>query len=560
MTVTLLSSYKFYPRFTMMLIILLYIPCVLSKHTHLTPIEDPMKKNILKESDIFRFTSQPSYYPTRIASMEPSHSPSLSYFPSIAPSNQPSESLMPSSQYDEGFIPNITDTLAESFFNYNPEDTNFGPGQVVEKLHELSRKDPITNATIFNNITYLDYEGNNWINNRNSDNYFYWESLKTNRTLDNRCYSDPSRQQSPIDLCDEFVNTQCFEHHQIRNVGGDYDLDDENVQLKILPSKLRIEYSQFNTELKDEFKKPPHSDFAHNWNGYIPVIHIDIKIPSEHTICGKRYEGEYQIFYYHAKRREPIVQSILIDTHAKERPHLHFQRLLDIFQAIADERRAFCFNEGDRNETATGNAGIPSSKPSSVSTTIQVPVLKHDEEKSISKTSTRLLQEVAEPCFDSNQTFVIEMDNYTCSTVNTTNCDLPTVLEYCPFKCSKCSKKNEVNEEDSDDVTTTKRRWSPFFPRIINSIYFYAYQGSLTEPPCSEWVSWRVLDKPLEISTQQLMQMKDILFNQLDHQCRRSSVHWNGSVARPIQSLNERPLWHCTEDNYLSDQEKRQNS
>lgn len=545
----------------MMLIIFLCIPCVLSKYTHVTPIEDPLKKAVLKESDIFYFTSQPSYYPTGIISTKPSHSPSLSYFPSFIPSIDPSKSLLPSSQYAEGFVPNATGAQAESFFNYNPMDTNFGPGQVMEKSFVYSEIDPITNETIFKNVTYLDYEGNAWVNNRKSDNYAYWESFKTNRTLDNRCNSDPSRQQSPIDLCDEFVNAQCFEHHQIRNVGGDYDLDDENVQLKILPSKLRVQYSRFNSELNNEFKRPPHSDFAHNWNGYIPVVHIDIKIPSEHTICGKRYEGEYQIFFYHEKRREPIVQSVLIDIHANERPHLHFQRLLDAFQEITDERRDLCsdqLNEDNKNETTIENGRIPSSNPSS-SVTVQSPGF-HDEKVVMSTNSTRVLEPVQEPCMDSNQTFNIEMHNYTCMMVNTTMCEFPKVIEYCPLKCNTCNATNESNEEDSDDETATKFRWSPFFPRIINSIYFYAYQGSLTEPPCSEWVSWRVLDEPLEISTAQLMQMKDILFNQLDNKCRRSSVHWNGSSARPTQSLNERPLWHCTAQNYLSDQEKRQNS
>ena len=51
--------------------------------------------------------------------------------------------------------------------------------------------------------------------------------------------------------------------------------------------------------------------------------------------------------------------------------------------------------------------------------------------------------------------------------------------------------------------------------------------------------------------------MRDILFGQIDSDCKRTSVHWRGSVARPTQSLNERPLWQCTRDDYESDVEKR---
>jgi len=530
------------------------------------PIEDPLKKNVLKEFDIFHFTSQPSDFPTRMISTAPSYSPSLSHSPSESPSSNPSRSLMPSSQYAEGFFPNASEAQAESFFNYNPKDADFGPGQAKEKYYEYSAKDLFTNETVVKNITYLDYEGNAWVSNQSSDNYFYWKSFSTNRTLDNRCNSSPDRQQSPIDLCNEYVNAQCFEHHQIRNVGGDYDLDDENVELKILPSKLRIQYSRFNAELNEEFKRPPHTDFAHNWNGYIPIVHIDIKIPSEHTICGKRYEGEYQMFFYHAKRREPIIQSVLIGIHTEERPHLHFQRLLDAFQSITNERRAFCLNQLDEGETNNTTMGNDTSalledrhRFTNSSTDVRVPEIE-DEKASMSKNSTRLLQSGQEPCVDSNRTFTIEMNSFTCLLMNTTMCNLPEVIEHCPLTCNTCNALNQTIEDVSDDSNDTKRRWNPFFPRIINSIYFYGYQGSFTEPPCSEWVSWRVLEKPLEISTPQMIQMKDILFNQLDDQCRRSSVHWNGSVARPTQSLNERPLWQCTAKNYLSDQEKRQNS
>ena len=82
-----------------------------------------------------------------------------------------------------------------------------------------------------------------------------------------------------------------------------------NIQMtpKILPSKLRIEYSRENAELDPPKLRPPHEDYARNWNGSISVVHIDIDIPSEHTICGKKYAGEYQISFYHLNRKVPFV-------------------------------------------------------------------------------------------------------------------------------------------------------------------------------------------------------------------------------------------------------------
>jgi carbonic anhydrase len=52
----------------------------------------------------------------------------------------------------------------------------------------------------------------------------------------------------------------------------------------------------------------------------------------------------------------------------------------------------------------------------------------------------------------------------------------------------------------------------------------YAYIGSLTTPPCSEEVSWRILKMPVEISSHQLEAFKAL-------------YHMN---ARPVQPLNGR--------------------
>ena len=95
--------------------------------------------------------------------------------------------------------------------------------------------------------------------------------------------------------------------------------------------------------------------------------------------------------------------------------------------------------------------------------------------------------------------------------------------------------------------------WSPFHEDIIRTIYFYGYWGSLTEPPCSDEVTYRILLEPLYISKQQLLQLQNILFNQVDDQCRRTSVQYRGSVARPLQDQTNRPMWKCTNKNFKQD-------
>lgn len=55
---------------------------------------------------------------------------------------------------------------------------------------------------------------------------------------------------------------------------------------------------------------------------------------------------------------------------------------------------------------------------------------------------------------------------------------------------------------------------------------YYAFAGSLTTPPCSENVQWRVLKQPVELSHEQLAQFQ----------------HLYAKNARPIQALNGREV------------------
>ncbi len=60
---------------------------------------------------------------------------------------------------------------------------------------------------------------------------------------------------------------------------------------------------------------------------------------------------------------------------------------------------------------------------------------------------------------------------------------------------------------------------------------YFSYSGSLTTPPCSEVVKWKILREPIEMSLEQIHAFVSILDN--------SCCATNGN-NRPIQDLNGR--------------------
>jgi Eukaryotic-type carbonic anhydrase len=267
--------------------------------------------------------------------------------------------------------------------------------------------------------------------------------------------------------------------------------------LKLIQSnKLRLQFQRRNCADGEspecQEPDPPKADFPHGWGGYSDTMHIDFKIPSEHLIEGERFDAEMQIFNLHPERRRTPVQGVLIRA-TETGYNYYFDVALQVFEAQYEYDLSVC------NQVRRRNRQLVSDVHAILGQNVSSPFVDYDTWGDIS----------------------VPMDQ----------------------------------EQWMEDI---ERRlqigvWDPFHSMLIPSIWFWRYDGSLTEPPCGEFVSWFISDVPMIISFDQLERMKKVLFTHVDQQCNPTSVHYDHSVARPIQDSAGRPVWRCKPSDFGPD-------
>ena len=143
---------------------------------------------------------------------------------------------------------------------------------------------------------------------KDGDQGYYWHSfnLEDGFNVTNECGS--STKQSPIDVCAEPSDT-CTETHEMRPKPGDYEMNSDLIAKQILPNKLRLLMARRTGDEPD----PPQIDFSSTGQGIIDMTNIDFTFPSEHTVCGKVYDGEMQYFVYNSQRKRFLAVSFLLD-------------------------------------------------------------------------------------------------------------------------------------------------------------------------------------------------------------------------------------------------------
>jgi len=490
-------------------------------------------------------TEEPTFEPTlppNTSTPEPSHHPT-----SASPTKPPTPNIWISQptaeQAAQGIVP------PPGHFTYDPNDAQYGFSAWSNPQYSATTSVsldgmPISDTGSLGRMDPDDLDGLEIVPDAQaSPEYKFWSkhawSIDPNKKasfIENACDSTAywgegnewKAEQSPIDVytqsgdIDEtgeetgvpgsIVEPRCFEHHEIRIKPGQFPLESSRIQKQITGSQLRLVYPDPQFEADGSTLSPdsklPLADFPHGWGGNMEALRVDVKIPSEHWLNGKEYAAEYQIYHLHHKRKKAPVISIMVDLHPSDKLNEHFQLALNEWQKLWEKDYLEC-------------------------------ELRKRKERRV----TAGLFEAVKGWVDGSRDIPVQEQEYS------------TWLDEPPSEDAKFRRNLRAArkaQEESGDF------WDPYKKdEIMRSIHFFGYAGSLTEPPCTEFLEWRILDTPMLISRQQLFQMKTLLFRHrsVETGCRISSNHYMGSVARrPLQPLNRRKVYRCTCRDFLADQ------
>lgn len=377
------------------------------------------------------------------------------------------------------------------YFDYNTTaEANHGPGKLVVQ----SRGGFFTTT----------FENNQWGTVQPRQPFDYWDEFTANagygawkQTLEihqpwrNKCAS--GNRQSPIDLAEN--GGVCREHHEVRSLPGDFGLRGRRVKKQIHPNKLRLLYQRRPcsdlTNVACQEPDPPAADFPSGWAGFADVIHIDFKVKSEHSIKGETFDaGTFVVSIC------PTRFLLTIRKTEMQIFHIHPGRRRLAAQAVLIRAQKDGYNY--YFQEALDN-------------------FQRDFDDRTGRCRRRKLE-------DGQSEYESWAKFYT-------------------FGGAHPRKRFDFGGGP----------WDPHHPMLVPTIYFYRYDGSLTEPPCGEFVTWWVADRPMIIGLEQLDQMKQLLFLNVGTDCRKTTVQHGRSVARPIQKTNNRPVWRCKPSNYGPD-------
>jgi len=352
----------------------------------------------------------------------------------------------------------------------------------------------------------------------------------------NECNSD--RRSSPVNLR---ANEICEDEHEIltrKRLRNDCLFED--VEWSIHPGTLRGSFPK-----TDDYCNRPSIDMPNGYPHRWIMQFMEVHVRSEHMLDGRRYDGELQMFHLGLLNHNyaAAMVSTLIDATATEDEEM-FQELLDGWQKAADRMTGSCGSRGymqdGGNATYTGNRtsdGTMTDDNLRRERRMKKNKKKKNHHKDDIYNDDLYYGKMYHPKYGDDGPPVLTdwYKNMTKSQQNTTS-------------PPKLHRRLAFPAEHNDPNRAPRHKPWPYI--MWPTIHYYRYRGSLTTPPCSEMVHWRVFDEPMRISRRQYRQLVNLVNSYVDPRtCEGGSItSLKGENYRPLQELDrDRSVTHCTD-------------
>jgi len=356
----------------------------------------------------------------------------------------------------------------------------------------------------------------------------------------NECNSDNNR-PSPVHLV---PNMPCIDNHEILTKKiKRRDCLFSDMTFEIAPNTLRasMPYNDYQcTRPSIDMSGGMPNDWLFTW--------LEVHLRSEHVVDGRRFDGEINMIHIgtEEQNRELAILSILLESRAP-RDEPRFQRFLDKWQAIADKVRDNLanLNQADNNRR------------------------RRDQEQEHIRSTATMLNEyhaaaqsmIHQGRFHPRSSYLgLDFDAQAVDTEANNTQNLHKAedshqgnvhKEITESQDRQNSYQRNLQQNSTNPVGSIRKK----FPYDLwPSIYYYRYQGSMTYPPCSKNVQWRIFDIPMRISRRQYKQLARLLESYVDESTGKSAsvLSSNGENMSPLYPINSKKqnVTHCTYKQY----------
>ena len=296
---------------------------------------------------------------------------------------------------------------------------------------------------------------------------------------------------------------------------------------------------------------PPTDDPLHN-GCFRPRINLSGNFPeefvfswlevharSDHVIDGKRYDAEIQQVHLGQGEDDYMVAtvSVLVEATAR-RDNPEFQWMLDQWQEVADGMDRDC------RETS-GGGGRRQRRAVATSATMK------GREERIERRRKLIKEHGADVIANfTSQTEEDYVRKYFGSDGQMLNHQQQRQHRRAQYGEDSC----RADPRGHGCPGYGKRRKA--FPHTLwPTIYYFGYRGSITAPPCSDIVNWRILDVPLEISKRQYQQLTTLMDSYREESCDLthgggSKLDRHGENYQPLRERGAVDIFHCTPDDF----------